>query len=181
MSESTGGHPGYPLPISGRRDGRAREVVAYAVVDPDVFEWARKCRWNLNNNGYVVKADGSGLLLARLILGLDKGDSRETDHVHHDKLDNRREVLRIVTPEQNKQNCMARLGSTSRFRGVSRRCNGKWRATGFRDGRQVSIGNFDDELAAALAAERWRAEHMPFAQPDPELAHALAEPRAVAA
>lgn len=42
--------------------------------------------------------------MGRLILGLQKGDKRHTDHINHNALDNRRSNLRAITCQQNQFN-----------------------------------------------------------------------------
>jgi len=151
-----------------RRDGT---VVAHALVSPEDAHLAER-RWHRDNRGYARRMgpDGKVEQLHRVVLGLTHGDALEADHINGDKLDNRRSNLRVVTHRENLQNLRSRPGAASRFRGVQwrddRRC---WRA---RLGR-VSLGYFHDELEAALAVERYRVEHLPFANQDPELTKVL--------
>lgn len=96
------------------------------------------------------------LLLHRWLLGLGVGDPRLGDHINGDKLDNRRENLRIVTPAESN------LNRSVKGRGVYRTRNGKrWQAkvAHGRGGRATYLGTFDtaDEAEAAVAA--FRAEH----------------------
>jgi hypothetical protein len=90
----------------------------------------------------------------RQVMGLGLGDPEKVDHWNRDKLDNRKENLRLATHAQNMMNVGANRGATSTYRGVS--WNGrlnKWIAS-FR-GRH--LGCFDDELAAAARAAAERA------------------------
>lgn len=153
-----------------RRDGSVR---AYAVVDAVDFARFGGLRWSAHSGGYAYRwerqADGSRYcqLLHRAVVGLERGDPREADHENRDRLDCRRENLRIVPRGANAQNQRSQRGSTSRFRGVS------WSA---KDRRWVAkvgrehLGQWTDELAAARAADARRREVLPFAVPDPELA-----------
>ena len=148
---------------------RDDEIVAHAIVDDSDFEWLSQWRWHMAQNGYARRSiDRGGIQrtigLHRQILGLEPGDSREGDHRNGDRLDNRRENLRVVTRAQNQQNLRAKkAGATSRFRGVyfSRKA-GKWCANVKVAGRSHHIGTFLTEEQAGAAAAGFRAEHMPF-------------------
>jgi hypothetical protein len=160
------------------RDGSVRD---YALVDDDVFEELGSLRWSLHSQGYAYRqAPGlprRNVLLHRAVMGLEYGDRREIDHENRNRLDCRRENLRITDRAGNAQNIVARRGARSRFRAVSwKKDRGRWQV--IVGGRWVGL--FDDELDAAIAAEARRRETMPFALPDPELVKALAELEAAA-
>jgi hypothetical protein len=73
------------------------------------------------------------------------------DHVNGNGLDNRRENLRIVSHSQNMQNARSLRGA-SRFKGVAKHNNtSKWRAYISIARRQIHLGMFDTEIAAARA------------------------------
>lgn len=149
---------------------RDRVVLAHAVVDDDDFDWLGQWSWSFNGGGYAGRRTSGGILLMhRLILGLDFGDPLQGDHRDRVKTNNQRSNLRIATRPEQQQN-LPSMGGTSRFRGVSLcRQTGRWRAAVVFKGRQHSCGRHASETDAALAAEAFRSEHMPFAQPDPEL------------
>jgi hypothetical protein len=94
-----------------------------------------------------------------VILGLAPGDPREGDHINGNRLDCRRENLRIVTPAQNRHNRAAKARGASQHRGVDR-FRGKWRARGSLNGRCVFLGLFVEEEDAAAAASAWRLANM---------------------
>lgn len=135
-----------------------------ALVDDEDADRVLSFRWCRCGPGYVGhRADGKVVSLHRFIVGLAPGDGREVDHINGDRLDNRRENLRIVTRAQNNQNTPARGGSSA-HRGVSFcKQTGRWRATAGLNGKLHHIGRFDTEAEAAEAAWAWRAENMPFA------------------
>jgi hypothetical protein len=135
-----------------------------AIVDDDMEPFLRPWRWRIASNGYVVrdaarKVGGARHTLAmhRIIAGLVHGDPLEVDHINHNRLDNRRENLRLVTRAQNNQNQPARSG----FRGVHRLPSGRWCARASINRQQHHIGVYDTEFEAARAAEEFRAKHMP--------------------
>lgn len=136
-------------------------VIAHALIDSADAQLVTGRYWGLEED----YAAASGLFMHRLILGLEPRDGCVADHKNRDKLDNRRENLRIVTRRSNPQNVDA-LGGTSRFRGVHWHPGAKkWRAMIYHDGRSRHVGYFADEHDAARAAERARLAVMPGALP----------------
>jgi hypothetical protein len=147
-----------------RRDGTVR---AYAKIDYEDAALAG-FRWCLHSKGYpgrIVCAGGcrETIRLNRVILALAPGDGLIAEHIARDPLNNRRANLRAVTHGQNMQNRDANGSSTSRYRGVhwsSRR--GMWVAQAGLDGHVHWLGYHDSEEEAAMAARRFREEHMPY-------------------
>lgn len=129
--------------------------------------------WQLHEAGYACCTKvGHKVYMHRFILGLVRGDGTQVDHIDRDKLNNRRANLRVVSPRQNAQNRIG-AGRTSPFRGVHyHRASGKWMASAQVAGKVHSLGYYDDELDAAIAAERFRMDRMSHAQPDPLVAAA---------
>jgi hypothetical protein len=130
--------------------------------------------WYVDSYGYVARSGPrvngrqAKVYLAREVLGLVSGDGTEADHINRDRLDNRRENLRVVTQGQNKQNRGAQRTycgepPTSAHRGVTwdaRR--GRWRAKVNVEGKTHHVGYFTDEGEAAAAASAFRRDRMPF-------------------
>lgn len=151
-----------------RRDGTVR---AYALVDDQDAHLA-ELRWCLQPGGYVRRdRDGRTEYLHRVVCGLVPGDGLEADHRNRNPLDCRRENLIVTTRAGNAQNVPGRGGS-SRFRGVARHKH-RWQAYVGVGGRKIKLGYRDTELEAAILAANARAELLPFALPDPELAAVL--------
>jgi len=88
----------------------------------------------------------------RMILGLESGDKRQSDHKDHNGLNNKRNNLRVCTHAQNQQNRKPRKNGSSVFKGVSwHKKSKKWRACIQIDGRTVHLGLFRSETEAATA------------------------------
>jgi hypothetical protein len=154
----------------------------YALVDAERAAEVLAYCWSLNDKGYAsrktsVRSGGvsrkTSIRLHRQLLGLVPGDGVEGDHINGDRLDNRLANLRIVPLGANAQNKNFCTVGTSRFRGVSwqknKRGRGAWKAQVQLDGKKYHLGCFQSELAAAQVVEAFRLEHMPFAEPEPEL------------
>lgn len=93
----------------------------YALVDQEDYEKLSQHKWYYRNDGYVAKKDKKDTVyLHRFIMNTPK--SMHTDHVNHNRLDNRKENLRICTREENMQNtkgkhrgCIKKLPGNNKF------------------------------------------------------------------
>lgn len=96
-------------------------------IDIDDLDNIKNYYWEVNANGYLrAIIDNSEFLLHRFITGCP--DNLVVDHINHNKLDNRRCNLRVVTVQQNLMNRKV-LGiywdkSSSKW-SVEIGCNGK--------------------------------------------------------
>lgn len=79
------------------------------------------------------------------------------DHVDRNQLNNRKCNLRPATPQENARNITKSKNNTSGFIGISANPNnGKWRARIRVDGKEISLGHYDnkeDAVKARLQAE----------------------------
>lgn len=131
-----------------------REIPLYggaiAIIDDVDYENVSRYHWILHD-GYAQSRQGKNTIhMGRLILNCPVG--MEVDHINHDKLDNRRANLRIVTRSQNCANRRSFKNATSQYKGVSwNKQTHCWMANIKKDGEQFYLGMFDDEIAAANA------------------------------
>lgn len=124
----------------------------FTFVDVDARERFPE-NWRVMRKRYVA-VGRQPKALHRLVLGLEKGDPLEVDHINRDTLDNRRCNLRAVTHIENCQNRSAITYGASRYRGVDfHRVTGMWRARF----QQKYIGIFDTEAEAVAAVLEARA------------------------
>lgn len=106
----------------------------------------------------------------RFVLGLEPDDP-PIDHINRNRLDNRRDNLRLATPKINQQNRNPNRPTSgsrqrqSKFRGVHWEPTGKkWRAVV----RGQHLGVYSDEKQAARVAADERRRTMPFSEMDKE-------------
>lgn len=121
----------------------------FTIVDADDYAAAALFTWYRDSCGYAATKDGARtVLLHRLVMG---EPALIVDHVSRDKLDNRKANLRLANRSQNLANGRKFRG-LSDYRGVHwHKHRGKWYARIAVDGRQINIGSFDDQEAAARA------------------------------
>jgi len=90
----------------------------YAIVDDEDYETLSVYKWQYTSNGYAKRKYGkTSLLMHRVIAKTPKG--LVTDHLNHNKLDNRKSNLRVCTQMDNMQNKL-HIGRLSKG-GVKRR------------------------------------------------------------
>lgn len=99
--------------------------------DIEDYDKIKEYYWTIRN-GYVAtrktKNKNSEIIyLHRAILGLNRNDNLMADHINHDKLDNQKSNLRIVTLAENNINTKLSKNNKTGIIGVSyNKYNGKW-------------------------------------------------------
>ncbi len=145
-----------------------------AVVDDSDYDLVRQSKWLFIGSGYAgrfVTIDGQKKLLYLHRFLLNAQPEQRIDHINCDRLDNRRENLRLVTLFQNQQNRKCPLGTSSGKKGVSwNRTQGKWHVRISVNGTRMHLGYYDDlETAARLYDAAARHFFNGYARPnDPD-------------
>ncbi|HYH39897.1 MAG TPA: HNH endonuclease [Azospirillum sp.] len=124
-----------------------------ALVAP--HKWHAVMRGGISYAATNMVVDGKKrpVLMHRFLLNAPTGTV--VDHISGDGLDNRKSNLRICTAAENIRNQKARVGCTSRFKGVRYRADtGKWSAEIQYQGKQIHLGTFVEEVAAARQYDR---------------------------
>ena len=117
-------------------------------------------KWRVNSQGYAYRNDWNGgkqrkLYMHRVIMGIaNMGRGIEVDHINGDKLDNRRDNLRLCTRGHNNA-ARRRQGGSSEYRGVTwAKDKQRWQAQiGYR-GKNKVLGRFKTEEEAARAYDK---------------------------
>lgn len=136
-----------------------------AISEEDEVLIAKK--WRINPYGYPVRSTTvkerlndkvpATYMLHREVMSraLDRllGSKVIVDHINGDKLDARRENLRLATHNQNTRNSLKSKGATSKFKGVARyRRKGKdqWQSYIYINKRLkcIAIGKDEEQLAS---------------------------------
>jgi hypothetical protein len=127
-----------------------------AIVDDEDYEWLSQWKWLCTHKGYAARCvrikNGNPITvyMHREIIG--PPDGMFTDHINHDKLDNRRENLRVCTMSQNNANIPKRKNNSSGRKGVYWREDAKkWIAQISPGGTRINLGYFSDINDASCA------------------------------
>lgn len=132
-----------------------------ALIDDEDFDLVSQYKWHAGfskgvqgfyalTSIYRPNKNPRVLGMHRLITGLDFGNRLHVDHLNHNTLDNRRENLRIVAPQENSRNKRKHSNNTSGYVGVSWNAqNKKWRARIHINNHLVHLGYYDSKHDAA--------------------------------
>lgn len=127
-------------------------IVGKTIVDDKDFEIFNKYRWFLHSNGYVYRKIKHKIIwLHREILICPK--DKVIDHINHNKLDNRKSNLRVVTKSENQHNRIKQTSRcSSRYKGVYYHKRDKcWIAQITNNNTFIYIGSYNLEKEAAKA------------------------------
>ncbi len=138
------------------------------LIDDEDFEDLSKYSWYLHT-GYAGRnarkieiSTGSSkiVFMHRSIMNPDR--ILQVDHINRNRLDNRKENLRVVTNLENHRNLPLSSHNKSGYRGVSwSKKRLKWRVTIFNNLKQEHLGYFSDIKDAAKSYDN-RAKELGF-------------------
>lgn len=123
---------------------------------------AGKTAGSLNHKGYLqVGINGNRLQAHRIIYKwLHNEEPEQIDHINHIRDDNRGVNLRNVTNQENQKNASMPSNNTSGVIGVSwYKPSSRWVAYIWVDGKQISLGYFNDKKNAVSARQSAETEY----------------------
>ena len=144
---------------------RAGQVVDWAIVDRADYALVTKHRWCRTQSGYPITR------IARVIVYLHRllvPGAFIVDHRDRNRMNARRDNLRVCTAAENCCNTSIGRNNRSGFKGVSRTADGQaWRARIMRNRKEAWLGRYktaeDAGRAYDAAAPRF---HGQFASPN---------------
>lgn len=133
------------------------EEVGRTLIDTEDLDRVKNYKWRLNTWGYAETGHKQSVLLQRLILNTyDK--NLIVDHINRNRLDNRKENLRIVNKSENAVNADLRTNNSSGVTGVSWNKNlGLWRAYINYNSKRYELGyskDYEEAIKKRLLAEK---------------------------
>lgn len=129
-----------------------------SFIDDDDYERVVKFKWNHGTRCVQSNNGLSTIKLHRFILNAQPG--QEIDHIDGNVLNNQKSNLRFCTHQENSRN--RKSWGKSKFLGVTvfKQKNKyetkiKYRATIVSDGKQISLGLYDNEIDAAKQYDKF--------------------------
>jgi HNH endonuclease len=100
----------------------------YALVDDEDYQELNKYKWHTylstnkkyyaSRNSPRIKGVKHLIKMHRMIMGCEKADGKNVDHINGDTLDNRRSNLRLCTVQENNLNKGRQINNKSGYKGV---------------------------------------------------------------
>jgi hypothetical protein len=149
-----------------RRSGMTKYIplnrgLRVLVDDADYLELSRH-KWTAGfygNNVYAVRGIGPKgrtkiIYMHRVILGLDEGSTRVSDHINGDGLDNRRDNLRACTRAENNTNVPPHSTSSHGYKGLMwDKRRGRYSSCVHVGGERHYVGTSSSSTELALARD----------------------------
>lgn len=116
------------------------------------YRWRFHCGYARASQYDPASKRSQAVHMSHVILPCPPVKGLEVDHINRNKLDNRKENLRLVTRSQNCANRGNFKNSKSQYKGVRwNKKMGLWEAAIRKDNVITNLGAYDDEIAAASA------------------------------
>ena len=121
-----------------------KEHEKYAIIDIEDYEKCKNLRWSKTANDYVInrKLD---IRLHHFVLNFDKTKGIEIDHINRNRLDCRKNNLRICNRTLNNGNRIEQSNNTSGYKGVwYDKEKRKWVAEIHKNKKKFFLGRFNN-------------------------------------
>lgn len=129
-----------------------------AFVDDEDYGNISKYKWFSGKDGYAIRQvnypgePSQTVIMHRAILGLERGNPVNVDHIDGNRINNCRSNLRKCTRAENSKNRRAQINNKSGFKGVSWNSSSlRWRAQIGHNGKKIYLGQFEDPEEAYAA------------------------------
>lgn len=128
-----------------------------AIVDDEDFEELNKVNWCVTSHGYANRAirlpSGKQRKITMHRVIMNPPDGLTVDHINHNRLDNRRENLRIVRMRINQANRKEETFGTHWHKKKKR-----WCCKTSENGKQIHLGYFDTKEEGQQAYKNYIAK-----------------------
>jgi hypothetical protein len=137
----------------------------YAIIDDEDYPLVSQYKWHFSMGYALSQKDKERFRMHRLITNAP--DGMEVDHINGNRLDNRKDNLRICTRMENAWN-VPKQHPTNTYKGVTiSRKSGRWRAQINYNNGNIALGTYDTDLIAAVAYDHACREYFgEYAKPN---------------
>lgn len=127
----------------------------------DLDDWDKVTRhsWSALESGYLVCTYKQEQIRLHRLVANAPDNGLVVDHVNGDKLDNRKENLRITTQKNNSRNLGLQKNNKTGVTGVSKTPSGKYRARIMVDRKEICLGTFETLKEAAIARKNGETKY----------------------
>ena len=131
---------------------QAKVLTAIALVSDEDWHRLSLVKWS-ESDGYALGSfDGVQTSMHKVVVSAAVAPGLVIDHINRNRLDNRRENLRVVTPSDNSQNRDVSKNNTTGYVGVERKKNNsRWSARISKEYIEYQLGSYDHPILAAVA------------------------------
>lgn len=126
-------------------------VSAYTLIDKDDYNKCCKHKWKLSH-GYATTHEGTKTIFLHRVI-MEYNGNQVVDHINHDKLDNRRSNLRIVSKSVNASN------NYKKYSGIKQVPSGRYQCVICFNNKNIYLGTFDN-ADEALAVRKQKLEEL---------------------
>lgn len=138
--------------------------------DLEDYDKIRDFCWHRHKDGYLRTCLGTHpngknnyILMHSLIIGLNKKDEYECDHINRKPNDNRKCNLRKITHRENMQNQNIRSSNKSGAIGVYFcKSSKKWKAYITHNSKKISLGTFENKEDAVTSRKNAEKVYHPY-------------------
>ena len=125
--------------------------------DLEDYDLIKNYTWQTSDKGYIISRKNKVLITFHRLVMDAENSKLLVDHINHNKADNRKSNLRLVTSSQNQMNRDKSRQNTSGIRGVYwHKKHKKWQANLQINGKLIYLGlysNKEDAINARKQAE----------------------------
>jgi hypothetical protein len=147
------------LEVTGRRNGKNKQVVGTVIVDDDLLLLLKRFTWTGTPEGYAIRTlpKGGGTQYLHYFVwehhhGVDSvPEDRYLDHRNQDKRDNRIVNLEVVNDRVKQANAPKLSNNTSGYKDVFAMPNGRFQSRISRDNVSRHVGVYTTALEAAYS------------------------------
>lgn len=130
-------------------------------VDDEDYEYLNQWKWSYHKDGYAIRTEYNKngqvhIAMHRLIMKAPR--NKQVDHKNGNRLDNRKENLRICNQTQNQHNRNINRNNVTGYMGVSKKQGYPYLATIRHKSKTLFIGYFKEVRHAAMAYDIWAKE-----------------------